>query len=216
MGVVWIGCSQPSHPIIEPDAAVANPRPQNVVVRHTAPVPGGRKIPCEHFLDSERVGKTLGKEVVILEKPTKKYTASCAVHLAGTPPSHARQQRMLKSKRRLGVLPGDEFCAVHLSCWYPKPEKRRFEDKCVRDGRRDRSLGVLACVRATQKGAHQSYTYEVIDPESGCTLTVRAGPSLNQEAGVKACTKAALELVTADTIVAPTREESLELEDTQP
>ena len=181
----------------------AEPKPQkSKVTRHKTPVPGKRVIPCEQLFDAGKFSNILGESVAIKTQASKRFTASCSIRRVGTPPSKRQQEALLQNRRRLGVLPGEEICTVRVDCWYPPLPLERFEKKCLNDGhRRNKSLGVFACVRETQKGVHKNYSYRFIDPDTTCTLEVVSGPSMTEEERLQSCAQAAMQVLSEESIM---------------
>jgi len=179
-------------------------RSTSKVVSVETAVPGGTKIPCEQLLDVAKLTGHLGeKEPVTLSEHTldeTDATAVCSVRRGGKQISREEQEKRSKTTNKLGVLAGDELCNITAYCSMPADEDA-LKQKCRADGHEsNESIGVYACVRVRPKGPVDAYTYRFLDPDSRCLLSVRGGPSTETEEEVQKCAKAALFLVSKDSL----------------
>lgn len=171
---------------------------KNVTIVKT-PVPYGAKIACEKlFPDLAALGAALGREVTLEDNSQSDQEAAsvCRFKLAGKPPSEKEQAKMFqKNNMVMGVLPGDELCQVTAYCAFIY-DKAELRAKCEKEGKTvSEEVGELTCVRTVQAGPNDRYLYEVLDPDSRCKLLVNPGPSVVDEATVKTCAKAAVDLI---------------------
>lgn len=162
-------------------------------------VRGGTKIACDKLLDAARLTEMLEeKEPVTLSDQSKQdieATSVCSVRRGGKVMDAKAQEEMVKKTMRLGVLAGDELCNIAAYCAIPA-DGTLLKDKCERDQMASNdAIGVFACVKVTPKGPDNAYTYKFADPDARCVVQVRGGPSVSDEAEVRRCAKAALELI---------------------
>ena len=188
-----------------PPAKPTVPRPPGSKVVKT-PVAYGKKVPCTTLLPADKVSAAFGKQVTVVDRSQTEDDASsiCQIKLAGTPPSAKAQQRMwIKNNRVLGVLPGDEICQVTAYCSfiYELPEQKK---KCESDGQLvSTEIGTLTCVKPIQAGSEYRYVVSALDPDSRCRIVVNPGPSVIDEATVKQCAKAAVDLIGPESLKVP-------------
>ena len=167
-------------------------------------VAGGTKIPCNDLIDAARLTEHLGeKHPVSLSEHTREEvdaTAVCSVRRGGKVLSAKEQAKRSKETNKLGVLAGDELCNIAAYCSIPADEEA-MKQNCKNDNMQSNEvLGVFSCVKVTPKGPTDAYTYKFIDPDSRCILKVRGGPSVNEESEVQKCAKAALFLISKESL----------------
>jgi hypothetical protein len=168
------------------------------------PVEWGKKVACTTLMpDGSKWSAAVGKEVVVSDnsKSDAEAAAVCQLRLAGTPPTKEQQDKMwVKNNRVLGTLPGDEICQVTAYCSFifDKAEEKK---KCETGGdTASEALGDLTCVRKIEAGPDYRYVYTVLDNDSRCKLRINPGPSVIDEATVKTCAKAAVDLIGPENI----------------
>lgn len=185
------------------EASGKNRSKSKVVAVETA-VPGGTKIPCDQLIDAAKLTEHLGeKDPITLSEHTLEEidaTAVCSVRRGGKKLSRKEQDKRSKESNKLGVLAGDELCNITAYCSMPADEDA-LKQKCRSDGHQsNEDIGVFACVRVRPKGPVDAYTYRFLDPDSRCLMSVRGGPSIEEEAYVQKCAKATLFLVSKDSL----------------
>lgn len=200
--LLCLACSQESDRRV--DERPPQPTRTSTAIKVTTAVPGGTKIPCDKLIDAALLTQQLGeKDPVSLSDHTKDEmdaTAVCSVRRGGKPVSRKEQERRSKDTMKLGVLPGDELCNIAAYCSIP-PDEDALKKKCENDHMQSNdAIGVFACVKVTPKGPDDAYTYKFLDPDSRCILQVRGGPSVNDEGEVQQCAKAALLLISRDSL----------------
>jgi hypothetical protein len=128
-------------------------------------------------------------------------TSVCSLVRGGEAASQAAQEKaFIKNNMVLGVLPGDEYCLVTLSCGYVA-NIDDMKKSCERAGGVGNSaLNHWACVTTTQRGPKDAYTYQVVHPATTCALKVQGGPSVTDEELVQKCTRAAMDSLTPEGI----------------
>ncbi|MCG8424271.1 MAG: hypothetical protein MJE77_40780 [Proteobacteria bacterium] len=187
------------------DDRSAHKRSESKAVKVETAVPGGTKIACETLLDAAQLGDFLGEKaavtVVDQTKPGLDATSVCSVRRGGKKLTAKQQEKLAEKTLKLGVLPGDELCNISAYCSIPADEKS-LASKCRADGlQSNEAIGVFACVRVRPKGPDDSYTYKFVDPDSRCILQVRGGPSVNEEKTVRKCARAALYLISRESLL---------------
>lgn len=175
-------------------------------VKIQAALPSGVHLECASLFPVEALSEQLEeKEPVSVTDLTEKNpdsTATCSIRRGGKPLDQKTQERLVEKKGRLGVMGGDELCNVTVYCAIPADEEG-LKERCETEGSLgNHTLGVFSCVKVTPKGADEAYTYKLIDPDSKCTLVVRGGPSVIDERLVQTCARAAMELITAESLKA--------------
>jgi hypothetical protein len=108
-------------------------------------------------------------------------------------------EEQAKKTAKLGVQPGDELCSITVYCSIPADETK-FREQCKNDMEKgnmksNEAIGAFACIKVTPKGPDDAFTYKFIDADTRCVLSVRGGPSVNDEAEVQKCARAALVLI---------------------
>lgn len=195
-------------------------KPKVKPVKVTTALPGGTKVACDRLLDAQKVTEFLQeKEPVTIADQSKQeieVTSLCSVRRGGELMDEKKQAELTKKTARLGVLAGDEICSIAVFCSIPADENQ-FKEDCKRelekgDMKSNEAVGVFACIKITPKGPDDAFTYKFIDPDSRCVLRVRGGPSVNDEAIVQTCAKAALESIGPDSIKEPGQEPGQEPE----
>ena len=167
------------------------------------PVDYGRKIPCATLLDAAKVGPIVGSEVVIEDKSDidKDATAVCRVKKGGTPLSAKEQEKLFaKNDRVLGVLPGDEMCQITVYCAFAyTPEE--MKTTCQKGGEEvTAEIGDVTCIKQIEAGAEYRTIVTALDLDTKCKLLVNPGPSVTDDKTPKACARAAVELISTDSI----------------
>jgi hypothetical protein len=185
-----------------------------VTVKVDVPVVGGHPIQCtdlfgdmKPFNDgiSGAVGSTqtvsmrqLDRKEQIKRQPG--VNAICEFVRDGERPSAEEQKKMAEKTQRLGVLPGDFYCEVRVDCG--KPNDENWEANCRKmmnhDGHRE--LGVFSCRMKSMRAENDAFRYKVYEPDTKCFLDVLGGHSVVDDPIPRACTKAAMELITNDSI----------------
>lgn len=131
-------------------------------------------------------------------------TAACSIVRTGTAPSVEEQKRLSRTSGGLGTLPGDPWCDLRAYCAIESPKP--IETSCTREGEKlNTALGVTACVRTTIAGKYDLFTYWLIDPDTGCVLVTRGGPSVIREDHVRACAKLAMDAFSQQTLIGARR-----------
>jgi hypothetical protein len=163
------------------------------------PVPGEAKIPCAQLLDPVALTSTLGeKEPLTMKDVTKAETgstSSCSLVRGGKRLSEAEQKAILKKEPRLGVIAGDEVCNITAFCSTIE-EPERFKQKCAtRKDKADESMGNFACVQIVAQGIDDVWVFRFLDADTKCILQVRGGPSNVNTDSIRACAKAARDMI---------------------
>lgn len=163
-------------------------------------LPSDVDLACDALLPIDQLTEMLEeKEPVTLVDLTEKNpdsTSTCSIRRGGEPLDSKTQQRIAEKSGRLGVMGGDELCNMTLYCSLPADEEGLKERCESEDSLGNHTLGVFSCVKVTQKGEDDGYTYKLIDEDSKCTVVMRGGPSVIEEAQVQACARAAMKLLT--------------------
>jgi len=166
-------------------------------------VPYGKKVACEKLFDMNQFAEHAQLDIGEMKDKSNTHPSACSVcsFIRGgkAPTAGAQQAQWEKNNRKLGVLPGDEYCSVTALCSFStNPEE--FKEKCEKSGDEStQALGPFACVHKSDRPPHDwAYTYKVIDPDTKCVYEVRGGPSVTDEQLVQRCTKAALDLITLE------------------
>ena len=176
-------------------------RPKAKVVKVTTALPGGVTIKCAELLDVEKLTPLLEeKDVVsVQDMPEIGPTSVCSVKRGGELMDEKKQAEESKRTGKLGVLAGDELCHVTVHCSIPAQDEQ-FQLDCknkIEAGQRQSNddIGTFACIKITPQGPNDAYTYKFIDPDSRCVMSVRGGPSVNEEAEVQKCAKAIKDVI---------------------
>ena len=176
-------------------------RPRTEVVKVATALPGGVTIPCEELLDVEKLTPLLEEKDTVTLQNMKEIgpTAVCSIRRGGEVMEQKKQAEESKRTGKLGVLAGDELCHVTVHCSIPAQDDQ-FQLDCknqIEAGNRQSNddIGTFACIKITPKGPTDAYTYKFIDPDSRCVMSVRGGPSVNEEADVQKCAKAIKDVV---------------------
>jgi len=168
------------------------------------PVPGRKRIPCEQLIDPAGFTEALGeKQPLVVKDITSSFaeaTSACSLTRGGRPPSPKEQEALLKRKRRLGVLPGDEVCNVTAKCWVMETEEHLRQRCKAMKFRDDESMGTYACLQVVATGADDVYSFQFLDEDTRCVLHVRGGPSMVDNAVITSCARAARDLIGRDQI----------------
>jgi hypothetical protein len=170
-----------------------------VAAKISPPVPGRAKIPCEELIDANAFQQALGeKDPVSVKDVTNtatEATASCSLIRGGKVLSAGEQASLLKTKGRLGVMPGDEMCNVTAFCWTIE-DPDRFKRRCAEmKNKDDESMGTYACVQVVATGEDDVNNYKFYDADTKCVLQVRGGPSMVDNNFIATCAKAARDLI---------------------
>ena len=189
--------------------AIDSKKPKQAAVKIKTAVKGGTRIACEKLFNVEQMTTLMAEELPIsfqdhTDKEDMTATAVCSVRRGGEVMDQKKQQEIAKKTMKLGVLAGDELCNVGVYCAIPANEKQ-LKDKCKKDMEKgnwkdNEAIGVYSCVRITPKGPNDSFTYRFIDSDSRCVMSVRGGPSVNEETEVQKCAKAAADLLTPESL----------------
>jgi hypothetical protein len=173
------------------------------------PVQNGRRIPCAKMLPDEKAvtaafGPALttahgaGATVTIADDASSDGDATtvCSIKLGGKQVSAAEQKaKFAANNMNLGVLPGDEICSLRVYCWYAfdaASMKHQCDDKHM-EGSAD--IGDYTCIDHKFAGDHQRAVVDALDPDTKCKMSAHAGPSEFDDNVVKACAKAAVDLI---------------------
>jgi hypothetical protein len=161
-------------------------------------------VACDDLLPIEELTRQLEeKEPVSLTDLTSgnpESTATCSIRRGGKALNDKVQARIIEKGGRLGVMGGDELCNLTLYCSVPADEEG-LKQRCeTEQSLGNHTLGVFSCVKVTPKGEHDSYTYKLIDADSRCTILMRGGPSVIDEPVVHACARAAMKLITPESL----------------
>lgn len=178
-------------------------KPRGKAIKVETALPGGTKVACDQLLDAETLTKLLEeKDPVTIADKTKddaEATSVCSVRRGGQLMDEKKMAEQAKKTMKLGVLAGDELCHITAYCSIPANETA-FKEQCKKDMEKgsyksNEVIGAFACIRVTPKGPDDAFTYKFIDADSRCVISVRGGPSVNDEAEVQKCAKAALVLI---------------------
>jgi hypothetical protein len=179
-------------------------KPQGKAIKVETALPGGTKIPCAQLIETDKLTELLEeKEPVGLIDKTREdpeATSVCSVRRGGQLMDEKKMAEQAKKTMKLGVLAGDELCNISAYCSIPADEAK-FQDQCKKDMEKggdmksNEVIGAFACIRVTPKGPDDAFTYRFIDADTRCVLSVRGGPSVNDEAEVQKCAKAARVLI---------------------
>jgi hypothetical protein len=185
-------------------ARLDSKRPQGKAIKVETALPGGTKIPCAQLIETDKLTHLLEeKEPVALIDKTREdpeATSVCSVRRGGKLIDEKTMAEQVKKTMKLGVLAGDELCHITAYCSIPADEIK-FRDQCKAnmeksgDMKSNEVIGAFACIKVTAKGPDDAFTYRFIDADTRCVLSVRGGPSVNDEAEVQRCAKAAMVLV---------------------
>lgn len=184
------------------EAARKPPTTQAVTVE-TA-LPSDVHLACNDLLPIEELTRQLGEKepvsVTDLTTGNPDSTATCSIRRGGKALNDKAQARIIEKGGRLGVMGGDELCNLTLYCSVPADEEG-LKQRCeTEQSLGNHTLGVFSCVKITPKGEHDAYTYKLIDTDSKCTILMRGGPSVIDEPVVQACARAAMKLITPDSL----------------
>lgn len=198
------------------EKTTADDKPKSNVKKIVTAVPPNKTVACADMLPDiskfkELVAADVADEVVDNGVSHRGASAVCRFMRAGEPPKDNKQLAKMKAEnKKLGVLPGDEYCTVKLFCSYATDEAD-FKDDCEKSAKKEAAsgsrtiyegntdLGQFACVRKTDRPPHDyAYTYRTIDKDTRCIFEVLGGPSVVDEGLVQNCTKAALETIGLD------------------
>jgi tRNA(Ser,Leu) C12 N-acetylase TAN1 len=177
-------------------------KPQGKAVKIETAVRGGTKIGCAQLIEVDKLTQLLEeKEPVALIDKTREdpeATSVCSVRRGGKL-DPKKMEEQAKKTMKLGVLAGDELCSITAYCSIPADETK-FREQCKNDMEKGNMkssevIGAFACIKVTQKGPDDAFTYKFIDADTRCVISVRGGPSVNDEAEVQRCAKAALVLI---------------------
>jgi len=183
---------------------VDGPREPSKITKLSVPVPVGKKVACEDWVDLAAFTEAIGDEVSLKDKSASEVepTSVCSFVRGGDAVDvKAQEKAFLKNDMKLGVLPGDEYCLAQLYCSYANSEEL-LRKKCtgMDKAMNESGAGQPACVLTTQRASEYAYTYEAYDSDSKCTVRILGGPSVTDEQLVQRCTRAALTSVTAQGI----------------
>lgn len=172
--------------------------PNAVPKKIDPPVAGRAKLNCNALIDTEKFTQLLGETVpvtVVDSKTEAEAAASCSIIRGGKRLKEAEQKALLKSKGRLGVMPGDELCNVSTFCWtIENPD--RFLKKCAEMKEKiDDTLGFKACILVVATGEDDVNRYRFFDEDTKCIFQVRAGPSMVDNDLIGRCAKGAHDLI---------------------
>jgi hypothetical protein len=172
--------------------------PNAVPKKIDPPVAGRAKLDCNALIDTAKFTQLLGETVpvtVVDSKTEAEAAASCSIIRGGKRLTDAEQKALLKSKGRLGVMPGDELCNVSTFCWtIENPD--RFLKKCVEMKEKiDDALGFKACILVVATGEDDVNRYRFFDEDTKCIFQVRAGPSMVDNDLIGKCAKGAHDLI---------------------
>lgn len=181
-------------------------RPKSKVTKVKTALPGGVTIKCNDMLDVEKLTALMEEKDPVRLQDMKEIgpTSVCSIKRGGELMDQKKQAEESKRTGRLGVLAGDELCHATIHCSIPASDKQ-FELDCknkIEAGQRQSNddIGTFACIKVTPKGPADAYTYKFIDPDSRCVMSVRGGPSVNDEAAVQKCAKAVKDTIGPETI----------------
>jgi hypothetical protein len=186
-----------------------------VAYKVDVPVVGGHPIQCVDLFGTDMkvfnegisgaVGSTqtvtmhqLDRKEQIKRQPG--VNAICEFMREGVRPSAEEQKKMAEKTQRLGVLPGDFYCEVRIDCGKPFDENWEANCRKMMNHTGHRELGVFACVMKSIRAENDSFRYKVYEPDTKCFLDVLGGHPVVDDPIPRACTKAAMELITADSI----------------
>jgi hypothetical protein len=187
-------------------AEAARKPPVTKAVKVDTALQSGMHIACADLLAPEGLTTALQeKEPVTVADITagnKESTSTCSIRRGGKPLDEKAQARIVEKGGRLGVMGGEELCHLTLFCSVPADEAG-LQERCQTEGSLgNHTLGVFSCVKVTQKGADDGYSYKFIDQDSKCTIVMRGGPSVVEESLVQACSRSAMEMITPETLQA--------------
>lgn len=183
-------------------------RPKTEVIKVKTALPGGVTIKCAELIDAAKMTTLLEEkeQVTLKDMPEMGPTSVCSVRRGGELMDQKKQAEESKRTGKLGVLAGDELCHVTVHCSIPAQDEQ-FQLDCknqIEAGKRlsNDIIGAFACIKVTPKGPNDAFTYKFIDPDSRCVMSVRGGPSVNDEAAVQKCARAVLDTVGPEQIAA--------------
>lgn len=165
------------------------------------PVPGEQNIPCEQLIPDPAAYQTaLGEaEPMAVRDVTKgdaEAAASCSLVRGGAKLTAKEQEALAKkTNRRLGVLPGDDFCNITAYCWTVE-NLENFKQRCKQKGHEDdESMGTYACVQVVAQGADDVHVFRFYDEDTKCILGVRGGPSNVDNDKIRTCATVARDTI---------------------
>jgi hypothetical protein len=196
----------------KPEAKPAEKRKSNIV-KITTPVPYGKHVACENIFDAAKFAELTALDIGRLSDRSasnSEMTSVCAFFRAGEPPKTDAQLRAFqKNDRKLGVIPGDEYCTVSINCSItasPETLKKRCEEDAktaigMTQYEDNEDLGQYSCVRKTDRPPSDwAFTYRTVDSDTQCLVEVMGGPSVVSEELVQKCTNAGMQLLTKESI----------------
>lgn len=195
------------------DETADNGKKKSNVKKIVTAVPPDKKVACADLIPDlakfkELVAPDIKDEIVDNGKSHRGASAVCRFMRDGEPPKDDAQLAKMKAEnKRLGVLPGDEYCTIKLFCSFATDEAD-FKDNCEKSKKKEEAtgsrtvyegnadLGQFACVRKTDRPpSDYAYTYRTIDKDTRCIFEVLGGPSVVNEELVQNCTKAAIDSI---------------------
>ena len=185
------------------DLAKKMAEPNSIPKKIDPPVPGRAKLNCNALVDADKFTQLLGEATpvtVVDSKTEAEAAASCSVIRGGKRPTEAEQKAALKTKGRLGVIPGDEICNISTFCWTIE-DPDRFLKKCLEMKEKvDDSLGFKSCILVVATGEDDVNRYRFFDDDTKCIFQVRGGPSMVDNDLIGKCAKGAHDLIGPDQI----------------
>lgn len=181
--------------------ALEKKSPAKPAEKKQPPITGERTVSCEQLIPDPSVFATaLGEvEPMTVKDVTKQdaeAAASCSLVRGGVALTAKEQEELAKkTNRKMGVLPGDDFCNVTAYCWTVETEEN-FKTRCKQKGHEeDTSMGHFACVQVVPQGEDDVNVYRFIDEDTRCVLQVRGGPSNVDNDKIQACARTARDAI---------------------
>lgn len=170
-----------------------------VAPRMRAPVQDSRKVECSQLIDAAAFTEALEEKAPITVRDTRKANAdaaaACSLVRGGRPLTTREQEALIKRTGKLGVLAGDELCHIAAFCTVHTDDEA-LRKRCTGSKKRhDDSLGHYACETTVQHGAIDVISLRFLEPDTGCALEVRGGPSIADNDFIRRCAKAARALI---------------------
>jgi len=197
----------------DPKAKPDKTKPKSNVKRIVTAVPPNKKVACTDLLPDlskfkEYVAPDVSDTIRDNSKSHREPNAVCRFMRDGEPPKDDAQLAKMKAEdKKLGVLPGDEYCTLKIFCSYSTDEGD-FKSNCEKSAKKasasggrtryegNSDLGQFACVRMTDRPPDNwAYTYRTIDKDTKCIFEVLGGPSVVSSELVRNCTRAAIESI---------------------
>ncbi len=200
----------------DPPAPVKDAAPKGAWHEVQTPVPMHKKLACEPvFGDSAKVSAAMEQPVEVHDVSSRdtEATTACRFLIAGKPgaptppklPPRAAPKKPPKEAKDVKDAPdiqaGEEMCTVTAYCWWAFTVGD-IRKKCEEGGEEvSQEFGDITCMRKVSAGETAfRYDLTVLDTDSRCKVVVQAGPNVRDLATVKSCTRAAVDLISPDSL----------------